>query len=339
MRAVEFLKEASDPRAAPPKPGNPEFEKSKNYFVKVINQAVQQYEKELYTLSMAHPDEHASLVRNSDELNNRIKNIVINTLISKSAGNLLPSDKEKLSAMFNVQGGPPPVEQFTKLVNPERYTQDLIKRAQSLDPRNEKLKDPTFADRVIQNINTLKNARYEPNEIEVQLKKNFPDLYRTKPRMSVRAATNAPPPQEPIEIGGQKIKPDDPLYAQIMKNRKSESVNEASGLNLRNSVDTEKLATLATQLWYANRYTRETNPTLFAKISGQGDDSSYSSSSSFSSDGSTVQRNLKQLVGTDPRDPQFIQALVNKYPNRNSYDKLLHDLKQYLDIVPKQKTT
>lgn len=313
MRAAEFLNEISNPSELPPKPGEPEFEKSKLYFISVINQAIKSFNKDLNTLKIAHPSEYANLINNSGEKNNRLYNDVVNALFAKSAGNLLQKDKEKLFSIFASQ--------------PTIATSSSSSNQSSTQAAN---KQPSWKEIQAQKFAAIKAKNNTPTTTTISMGSKPEEKQKINQPKSNKITTSKKTGAvlPPIIIGGEKIKPDDPRYAKIMKSKKQESINES--INLTNSKDIEKLAELTTELWYANRYTKKTNPKLFAQLSGQTNNFSTSV-------GTDDQRILKNVVNVDPREPGFLQAFLNKVPNKEEYLNFLNLMKNRYKKEPVKK--
>jgi len=103
MRANEILSEVTDPKATPPKPNDPEFQKSKESFVKIINQAVAEYNAQLSNLRKTYADKYKEIISDNDTLVDNIKDAIFSFLINKGNGLILDADKDLLSRTFNIK--------------------------------------------------------------------------------------------------------------------------------------------------------------------------------------------------------------------------------------------
>jgi hypothetical protein len=103
MRANEILSEVTDPKATPPKPNDPEFQKSKESFVKIINQAVAEYNAQLSNLRKTYADKYKEIISDNDTLVDNIKDAIFSFLINKGNGLILDADKDLLNKTFNIK--------------------------------------------------------------------------------------------------------------------------------------------------------------------------------------------------------------------------------------------
>jgi len=83
MRAVEILSEITKPDAPPPNPGDPEFEKSKQTFVQIIQQAIAEYSKNLNDMKQMAPTEYKKRIQDRNKMVTDFQEILSNTLIAK----------------------------------------------------------------------------------------------------------------------------------------------------------------------------------------------------------------------------------------------------------------
>ena len=83
MRAVEFLPEVTRPDAPPPKLGDPEFEKSKQTFLQIIQQAVAEYSKNLNDMKQMAPTEYKQRIQDRNKMVIDFQEILSDTLIAK----------------------------------------------------------------------------------------------------------------------------------------------------------------------------------------------------------------------------------------------------------------
>lgn len=92
MRADEFLSEVTKPDAPPPKPGDPEFEKSKQSFIKIIQQAVAEYSKNLNDKKTMAPSVYKSLIQDRAAIVQDFQKTILQTL--KDKGNQFITDRD-----------------------------------------------------------------------------------------------------------------------------------------------------------------------------------------------------------------------------------------------------
>lgn len=310
MRAVEFIVEITDPRAPPPKPGSPEFEASKQTFIKIINANIDNFNKNLANLKSANPDAYKKQYGDSQAIAAGLYKAVTDALVRRGSGNITSNDLERF-----------------KQVWPMKFTG--VKQSPTFSPTTmsvpfEKPKEPVPTTRQGVPLKDLSDKTAEKQQKRPQ-----------KP--------------EPIRFGKEVINPDNPLYDKIMKGRMPESVNEANiqfdqktGQVKVDPKDISRLADIATQRWYINRDLKTKNPEAFAAMAGK--TNSYNDASS-SSIGSSTRDNeaLAQIFKALPGSPQFSEKLAKEisaiaHDPRKAHD-LEHKFEKFGLIKSNQKTT
>ena len=103
MRASEFIFEATNPSGPPPKQGDPEFEKSREFFERVIKTAIKEFNDELKFLKTNNTAEYDKKTTNEDKLLTDLTNSVVDFLLSKGAGNFVPKDKPNFISKFTLR--------------------------------------------------------------------------------------------------------------------------------------------------------------------------------------------------------------------------------------------
>jgi hypothetical protein len=103
MRASEFIFELTNPSDPPPKSGDPEFEKSREFFEKVIKTAIKDFNDELKFLQKNNVAEYDRKTTDEDKLRNDLTNSVVDYLLSKGAGNFVPKDKSNFISKFTLR--------------------------------------------------------------------------------------------------------------------------------------------------------------------------------------------------------------------------------------------
>jgi hypothetical protein len=83
MKAAEFISEVTNPNNPPPSLNDPEFQKSKESFVKIINQFTAQYNKSLNDMKSMAPTEYKQLIQNRQEMISDFQKKLSDTLIAK----------------------------------------------------------------------------------------------------------------------------------------------------------------------------------------------------------------------------------------------------------------
>lgn len=103
MRASEFIREATNPSDPPPTQGNPEFEKSRDFFERVIKTAIKDFNDELKFLKTNNTAEYDKKTTNEDKLFTDLTNSVVDAVISKGAGNFVQKDKPNFISKFTLR--------------------------------------------------------------------------------------------------------------------------------------------------------------------------------------------------------------------------------------------
>ena len=103
MRASEFVLEATKPTDPPPKVGEPEFENSKKYFMKIIQTAIKEFNDELKFLKINNTTEYNNKTNNQEKLFNELTKSVVDAVISKGAGYFVTKDKPNFIAKFTLK--------------------------------------------------------------------------------------------------------------------------------------------------------------------------------------------------------------------------------------------
>jgi len=103
MRASEFIREATNPSDPPPKVGEPEFENSKRYFMKIIQTAIKEFNDELKFLKTNNTTEYNNKTNNQEKLFNELTKSVVDAVISKGAGYFVTKDKPNFVAKFTLK--------------------------------------------------------------------------------------------------------------------------------------------------------------------------------------------------------------------------------------------
>jgi hypothetical protein len=99
MRASEFLPEVTDPKSVPPKPGDPEFEKSKKSFIEIINKFTKDYTTELNDMKSMAPADYKKLTQNRQAMVSDFQQKLSKTLIAR--GNNFITDRDFNSIGLN----------------------------------------------------------------------------------------------------------------------------------------------------------------------------------------------------------------------------------------------
>lgn len=117
MRASEFIFEATNPTDPPPKAGTPEFTKSKEYFIKVIQQAIKDFNDDLIFLQSNNTPEYDAKIIDQDKLRDELSNSVVEALISKGSGNFVAKDKTNFKSKFILNNAAAPFNETTAEFN------------------------------------------------------------------------------------------------------------------------------------------------------------------------------------------------------------------------------
>lgn len=102
MRASEFIGEATNPSAPPPKRGDAEFDKSMKYFIQVVQQSIRNYNDELKYLNKTNTTEYNKKTADEDELRKDLRNNVVDELMKKGGQYFVQTDKTELLTQFNL---------------------------------------------------------------------------------------------------------------------------------------------------------------------------------------------------------------------------------------------
>jgi hypothetical protein len=306
MRASEFVREVTDPKN-PPAPGSQEYNATFNSFKNYINQFIKNYENTSTALKNANRDD-----------NRNFKQELRKYLIDRGSSYVLDSDLEKIP-YFSTQLQNPNIiqpktaQQTTATAKPDWKQQ----RAQQWSKTKTQKNTPTTTTTTIgSTATTTKLQPSSPNTLGTALG-----------NVAKANAARLEPVQklEPIKIGGETIKPDDPRYAKIMQRQKKESVNEAEQPKLSDK-EINDIAEVLTNSFYSNRKLAATNKQAWLQVGGKPD---------IFQGGNSNQKVLSSLTGIDPRDPQFGQALSNILSKKDTAEKFAAKLKQY---VPPKNT-
>jgi len=310
MKAVEFVNEVTDPRN-PPKYNSPEFEKSKQSFIKFINAAVADYNKDLSNLKSFNIKDYNDKIKDTNVISNELQKKITDALVSNSNGFIVDRDVERFKQVWPMKFPSGKTTDFS----PTTVNVPMQKPAPAQKPV------PMTRQGVpLQDLSDKPRVKVKAQGVPVQQKADTAK-------------------KEPIELGGHKINPDNPLYDKIMKGRTPESINEAllqfdqkTGQVKVNPRDVERLANIATQRWYANRQLKTQNPKLWAQI-GNNDKVGSTQSTGISRVNNQI---LSKAFDANPQNPEFLQSLVNILYQPAEIEKLKEKLKLAGAPKPKQ---
>ena len=153
MRANEFLSEVSKPYEPPPRRGSEEFEKSKQYFISLINQTITNYNQQLANLKKTNFAEYSKKLRDTKSLSKDLQNTIFNTLKTKGGGFILDKDIARFSELFDLQipqkQEPTPQQPSVEPKNLEPITVGNEK-IQPTDPRYNKIMKQTKSESILE---------------------------------------------------------------------------------------------------------------------------------------------------------------------------------------------